>query len=671
MSRIPPDHFAKLSHDVYGGDENEFPFEKDAELQFDDRKYRILEIVDNDRTGYQGAIYQDLKTGALVVAHRGTEFDREAIDDGLRADGQMVMQRANLQIADAEALTQHAMRMAKDREFWPDGVTAEPEVLQTGHSLGGFLAEQQAAKHGHGGASFNGFGAAGIGHAPMGQPSDAPPFTAYARASDPVGTSSPHYGTPVHFATEADVAWLNTLGARPGTDGPAAFFAKAGLGVADGHSITNFTERGLMTDANRERYLDHQPQFAEQARSQNDALQWGPYLGLEVLPHAQHALENTPGRIEWRAGAAVGAVVAGFSAEQAPKTPEPLQRFGSEAMQARLHLEARLQEQKADLIDVRAESLDTAASGINAVSRGFQQTAGAVAAHVDDAVAAQGRATADAYRAVGGLAQGVSEFQARALDTVGLDGWAEATRERGAEARVVTEGLAQRVEANTRVLREVIDGGRVTVQQTLSVTDAVSKPLAVHAAESAETAEQQRESAERLRQTASALPEALHGANAPNLDMRATAREKITALYVEHNRPMPTTEQLDRMSAAVVSDARGQGMNRIDTVMFSQGKGNGPNYEGNLIVFDRDPMNEFSKHCATPIGRALETSVEQSVERTRAANERQEQFQFELQQMQTRDQAMKESQGMSMRIGARTMEGPGEGAAAGGDGGGG
>ena len=163
----------------------------------------------------------------------------------------------------------------------------------------------------------------------------------------------------------------------------------------------------------------------------------------------------------------------------------------------------------------------------------------------------------------------------------------------------------------------------------------------------------------------------LYGATARNLDMRATARGKIEALYAEHGRPVPSPEQLDRLGAAVVADARGQGMTRIEAVMFSQGKGNGPNYEGNLIVFDRDPMNEFSRHSATPIGKALETPVEQSVERTRAANERQEQLQFELQQMQARDQAMAESQGMTMRIGARTMDGSGgAGAAAGGDGGG-
>jgi hypothetical protein len=281
---------------------------------------------------------------------------------------------------------------------------------------------------------------------------------------------------------------------------------------------------------------------------------------------------------------------------------------------------------------------------------------------------------AASQRAHGEATQSLYGHAARVAEAVGLDGVAEELRGRGLDALTDAENSARRTEAvlgaPSQVLRAGGEAGASAADATIRVAgaglgiEATRRAVAVDdVADSASTA---------LRMAANAGQEIRYGAAAPNLDMRATAREKITALYAEHNRPMPSPEQLECMSAAAVASSREQGLNRIGTVMFSQGKGNGPNFEGNLIVFDRDPMNEFSKHCATPIGNALETSIEQSVERTRAANERQEQFQLEQQQMQARDEAMTESQGMSMRIGARTMEASGgEGAAAGGDGGGG
>ncbi|HLM53418.1 MAG TPA: hypothetical protein VK325_07505, partial [Pseudoxanthomonas sp.] len=40
--------------------------------------YKLLEYMDKD-SGYQGAIYQRMDTGQIVVAHRGTEFGREFV----------------------------------------------------------------------------------------------------------------------------------------------------------------------------------------------------------------------------------------------------------------------------------------------------------------------------------------------------------------------------------------------------------------------------------------------------------------------------------------------------------------------------------------------------------------------------------------------------------------
>lgn len=58
-------------------------------------QFKVLEHYDNPKTGYQGTIYQRSDTGEIVVAHRGTEFDREPKQDGM-ADGAMVVARVNV-----------------------------------------------------------------------------------------------------------------------------------------------------------------------------------------------------------------------------------------------------------------------------------------------------------------------------------------------------------------------------------------------------------------------------------------------------------------------------------------------------------------------------------------------------------------------------------------------
>ncbi|XMM83773.1 hypothetical protein WG628_16235 [Stenotrophomonas maltophilia] len=82
-------------------------------------------------SGYQGTIFQNLATGDYVVAHRGTEFDRELLKDGV-VDMVMVTGRFNAQLKDALELTRIAKGMAER-----DG----KQLSVTGHSLGGGLGQ--------------------------------------------------------------------------------------------------------------------------------------------------------------------------------------------------------------------------------------------------------------------------------------------------------------------------------------------------------------------------------------------------------------------------------------------------------------------------------------------------------------------------------------------------
>ena len=677
---IPATHAARISQHVYDNPDDPVPFELDAVLTVDERAYKIVMILDEKDTGlsgYQGAIYQDQATGELIVAHRGTETELVtplALDAA--ADAQMTVTRVNMQTPYSEVLTREAMRMAKDPEQWPFGVTSEPPVSHTGHSLGGYHAEHEASKHGHAGASFNAFGAAGIGNAPAGIVDGAPPFSAHVRATDVVALASRHFGDVVSYATTDDLAMISNAQRRPGIEGPAGLVANIAADAGARHSISSFVEGGLMTSENRNRYLDFQPQFAEHQRAVHSGREWATFAGDAAERYVEvnaTVYSATPGNPLARAAIGTAAGINAVNAMAPPATPGFLERTATDVDRAGLGVMSAVRDTQANLLEARAEAAAVLSSGATSVGVGAEQTVGSLASHIDAGVKAHATFTASAYRGVGQTVQDAAELPARALDAIGLDGAAELLRRQALDARTAAEAAAQSAEQDARRVRTTVDDARVGIQNTIQgALQRVTAPLDAHATEDRGAAARHRDEAVDIGRDSADMPERLHAAAAPNLDMRATAREKIRALYAEHDRPMPSPEQLDRMSAAVVADARGQGMNRIEAVMFSQGKGNGPNFEGNLIAFDRDPMNELSRHSATPIGKAQETPVEHSVERTRAANERQEQFQLEQQQMQARDQAMTESQGMSMRIGARTMEAcGGEGAAAGGDGGGG
>jgi hypothetical protein len=671
---IPASDSARIAQHVYANAEDPTPFREGETLQIKgtDREYRILKIVDDPETGYQGAIYQNTATGELVVAHRGTEPERDFVAD-MTTNAGMVLDRLNRQTPHAEALTQEAMRMAKDPEQWPDGVTSEPAVLHAGHSLGGFHAQDRAAEHGQGGASFNGFGAAGIGRAPAGIVEGAPAFTSHVRATDMVGLSSRHYGDVVMYATAEDVAFA-TGPRRPGTEGPTGFLGNAVQDFGARHSIASFAEGGLMSAANRERYLDHQPLFEEHQRAVHSGREWATYGGdvtNVATKVAAATIATAPGSPAQRVivGGISGAIAA--ASVNRPEVPEPLQRIEGDVIRRSLELRAGLKGVDADITEGSARLNAGLNDFVETTGRGVKQTIGAVKGHVSSAVDDLGDLGAEAHRHWGEANQRVANLQADVLDAVGLDGLAERQRAKGLDARVDAENAALDIERGAKDLGGIVDNvGRRVSDAAQGVTDAVSTPIENLAARHQSNAAEARAEAQGLRQSAAVIPEMLYGAAAPNLDLQATAREKITALYSEHDRPPPTPEQLDRMSAAMVADARGQGMKRIQEVMFSQGD-NAPDFNGKLICFDGVAGGDHTRYACTPIAKAQETPVEQSVDRTRAANERQEQFQLEIQKMQARDQAMQESQGMSMRIGARTMDGPGEGAAAGGGDGGG
>ncbi|PAM66600.1 hemolysin, partial [Stenotrophomonas maltophilia] len=162
-------------------------------------KYEVLACRDSG-SGYQGIVYLNINTKEVIVAHRGTEFDRQPMLDG-GIDAAMVTARVNAQLTDALALTKQALRLAEERGAGP--------VHVTGHSLGGALAQITAHHYNLPGDAFNPYGAAGLAYRlPEGQPANAAPFTNHVMAGDLVSAGGPHYGKVEMYALPRELEIL-------------------------------------------------------------------------------------------------------------------------------------------------------------------------------------------------------------------------------------------------------------------------------------------------------------------------------------------------------------------------------------------------------------------------------------------------------------------------------
>jgi pimeloyl-ACP methyl ester carboxylesterase len=224
-------------------------------------EYEIIDQV-SKQSGYQGTLYRNNDTGELVVAHRGTEFDRQIIKDGVLADGGMVLAGVNSQSSDAQKFTQRAIDRVN--ELNANGLET-PAPIVVGHSLGGTLAQITAYEYGLKGETFDAYGAAGLtGHIPQG----GHDVVNHVRATDFVSAASQHYGQVHVYATEQDIAALKEHGyandQRFLTDVRNPIGVAFGVGVSAHYSSnflpTNPEGGGSIINAdNAARYAEFQP----------------------------------------------------------------------------------------------------------------------------------------------------------------------------------------------------------------------------------------------------------------------------------------------------------------------------------------------------------------------------------------------------------------------------
>lgn len=264
--------------------------------------YEAIDVENNPRTGFQATAYKRMDTGEIVIAYRGTEFDREPVQDG-GVDAGMVLAGVNLQTANSEAFTERVLEKARvdaDLHHRPLQVTV------TGHSLGGTLAEINASKYGLKGETFNAYGAAGLRE---GVPEGGSQVIDHVRAGDVVSAASPHFGEVRIYAAQKDIDTLSHAGYR---DDGGILSARNPIKAIDfdSHAIDNFVPNSkllgesIINPENQARYKAHEGMID---RYRNDVADIR--MGLSAAWEIPKAIGDLKDAVEHRAAEALGAGV--------------------------------------------------------------------------------------------------------------------------------------------------------------------------------------------------------------------------------------------------------------------------------------------------------------------------------------------------------------------------
>lgn len=245
MSKITRQQQADLAADAYNF---RTVTEGNKKITIEGNDYKVLAVHNNRSSGYQGTVYQDLRTKEIIVAHRGTESLRKDWFDAY-TDWNMVAKSTNHQAADSEKLTRIAIEKAEEFHR-KNPELPKPAITHVGHSLGGAHVEIQAYRFGHEGATFNGYGAIGM-HGVKGSGN----VTNYVKASDVVSAASRHYGRVVVLATEEDLEPLRRYGYNNQRNNYATrAFGAALSAVGSAHSSQNFAGKdSILSDRNYDR----------------------------------------------------------------------------------------------------------------------------------------------------------------------------------------------------------------------------------------------------------------------------------------------------------------------------------------------------------------------------------------------------------------------------------
>ncbi|WP_155393143.1 XVIPCD domain-containing protein [Xanthomonas albilineans] len=200
--------------------------------------YTVFGYANDIITGFHATAYRSVEVPHnIIISYRGTDPDLlhhplTTVSDAV-ADLTMVQDQINPQKAAADAFTREILVKAQQQGISKDQITV------AGHSLGGALAQIEAAEFGLRGATYNAYGAVSLSHH---VPEGGTAVTNYVLAGDPVSAASRHYGTVVTLATPENVQALKDAHYLDVSHGASSPNPLRAMRLGD-HSGTHFTGR--------------------------------------------------------------------------------------------------------------------------------------------------------------------------------------------------------------------------------------------------------------------------------------------------------------------------------------------------------------------------------------------------------------------------------------------
>lgn len=348
-------------------------------ITLDGVNYEPIAHTDNPDNGFQATAYERIDTHEIVIAYRGTEFDREPLQDGL-ADAGMAVDNVNPQIPDAMAFTRRVMDLAQHRA---DANHYSVNVTVTGHSLGGTLAEVAASEYNLRGATFNAYGAVGL---MPGITEGGSQVIDYVRATDVVSAASRHFGEVRVYATQQDIDALQRSGYHDSRllNVVTPHVAILGGIQGDAHAIDNFVPdskllgHSIISPENEKRAEAHHGMIASYRNdiaSTRDVAFVGYQMQKPLIAGAKLAVEAGQ-YVEQTAERAYDATLA--TVIHGVQAAEHLTQRGYEAARTEAAAGARAIEHGAHVVADHVErtyesAREAAAEGVQAVEHAAQE----------------------------------------------------------------------------------------------------------------------------------------------------------------------------------------------------------------------------------------------------------------------------------------------------------
>ncbi|MEX1826942.1 hypothetical protein [Luteibacter sp. CQ10] len=219
---LPSDQYAFLSHTIYR------PLTVNETLKSDTREYTVIYASPPSVTHYRGAVVREKATGQIIVVNKGTD---PLIIHDIMADLGMGMMGKPTQWPEAANTMLWALNHAKEHNI------PIKDVSITGHSLGGALAQLQAAMPQSAGVhaeTFNTYGSLSMAKGPY---MNVDPASAQERVTnhrmyhDPVSKAADSIGRTIDYMDQEDY--------RRHDKGGLALLGDF-KSVAKAHGISNF-----------------------------------------------------------------------------------------------------------------------------------------------------------------------------------------------------------------------------------------------------------------------------------------------------------------------------------------------------------------------------------------------------------------------------------------------